>query len=268
MIITRFSTSNLNQWLLSKVIEASSATLILVELKKTSVFKFLHHILNYYFFKKMEGKIRIVLLDDHQMFLDLLVSILSTDERIEILGSFFDAQKALNAIPALLPDLVITDMSMPEMTGLEFTKRMKEAYPEIKILVLSMHKDKETVSDIAHSEAEGYILKNSNKSELVKAILKIADGGTYYSNEIISFILNRSPKKKSYSVEEPTLSEREKEVLTLIAQELTNHEIADKLFISKRTVETHRKNMMMKTKARSVVGLLKFAVRSELIQLN
>ena len=215
----------------------------------------------------MQKKIRIALLDDHQMFLDGLTSILSSFDQIEVVGSFYDARKALSLIPELSPDLVVTDLSMPDISGLEFTILLKETYPEIKILVLSMHKDKETVSDIAHSEAEGYILKNSNKSELIKAILKIADGGTYYSNEIISFILNRHPKKKSDSGSKQSLSEREKEVLSLIAQELTNDEIADKLFISKRTVETHRKNMMTKTKVRSVVGLLKFGVRSEIITL-
>lgn len=213
----------------------------------------------------MVNKLRLVLVDDHQMFLDGLSLILSADESLELVGAFDDALKAFNSIDDLNPDILITDMNMPEMDGLELTNKMKAKYPNVKILVLSMHKDRETVSNIVNSEADGYILKNSNKSDLIKAIRNVGDGGTYYSNEIIPIIMDRYQKLEKRIAAEQLLSDREKEVVALIAQEFNNDQIADKLFISKRTVETHRKNMMSKTGVNTTVGLLKYAVRNEII---
>lgn len=212
-----------------------------------------------------DQKIRIVLVDDHQMFLDGLELILSSDTRLEIVTRYTSARKALQNFASDNPDVLITDLNMPEMSGVELTRELKSQFPESKILVLSMHDDKETVSEILDAEAEGYILKNSDKSELLKAIRAVGAGGTYYSNEIVSIILNRFVKKERREELAEVITDREKEVLELIAQELSNDEIADKLFISRRTVETHRKNLMAKTKVNSVVGLLKFAVRNELI---
>ncbi len=212
-----------------------------------------------------DQKIRVVLVDDHQMFLDGLELILSSDSRLQIVTRYTSAQKALQNFASDNPDVLITDLNMPEMSGVELTRELKSRFPESKILVLSMHNDKETVSEILDAEAEGYILKNSDKSELLKAIHAIGAGSTYYSNEIVSIILSRFVKKERREVLVEVITDREKEVLELIAQELSNDEIADKLFISRRTVETHRKNLMAKTRVNSVVGLLKFAVRNELI---
>ncbi|MEQ8549453.1 MAG: response regulator transcription factor [Cyclobacteriaceae bacterium] len=213
----------------------------------------------------MEEKFRIVLVDDHQMFLDGLSMILSSDASLEVVGTFEDASIALHNMESLSPDLIVTDMNMPEMDGLALTRRAKAKYPHVKILVLSMHKDRETVSGIINSEADGFILKNSNKSELIKAIKNIGKGGTYYSNEIMPIIMQRYQKLEKIALDAPLLSEREKEVVTLIAQEFNNDQIAEKLYISKRTVETHRKNMMSKTGVSTTVGLLKYAVRHEII---
>ncbi len=212
-----------------------------------------------------DHKIKLALVDDHQMFLDGLELILSSDTRLEIVTRYTSARKALQNFASDNPDVLITDLNMPEMSGVELTRELKSQFPESKILVLSMHDDKETVSEILDAEAEGYILKNSDKSELLKAIRAVGAGGTYYSNEIVSIILNRFVKKERREELAEVITDREKEVLELIAQELSNDEIADKLFISRRTVETHRKNLMAKTKVNSVVGLLKFAVRNELI---
>lgn len=221
-----------------------------------------------YFYRctmESQQKLRIVLVDDHQMFLDGLTMILSQEADLELLDTYQSAVEVLGALDRLAPDLLVTDLNMPEMDGTELTLRVKERFPEVKILVLSMHNDRKTVTDIIAAEAEGYVLKNSNKSELLKAIRTVGHGGTYYSHDIVSIILSSYQKKERQMEAVQVLTDREKEVLELIAQELTNDEIADKLFISKRTVETHRKNMMSKTNANSIVGLLKFAVRNELI---
>lgn len=213
----------------------------------------------------MNGKLRLLLVDDHQMFLDGLNMILGNDPELEIAGSFTNANMAFDYLKQMEIDLLVTDLNMPEISGVELTQMVKTHFPDVKILVLSMHNDRDTVSDIVNAEAEGYVLKKSNKSELLKAIKSIGAGGTYYSNEIVSIILNRYQRKERHLEAIHLLTEREREVLELIAAEYTNDEIADKLFISKRTVETHRKNMMSKTNANSIVGLLKYAVRNELI---
>lgn len=210
-------------------------------------------------------KYRLVLVDDHQMFLDGLELILSSAPNLDIIARYSSAKDALRNFSSDKPDVLITDLNMPEVSGITLTKEIKSQFPESKILVLSMHNDRETVSEILDAEAEGYVLKNSDKSELIKAIVAVAEGGTYYSNEIVSIILSRFVQKEKRAEVVENITDREKEVLELIAQELSNDEIAEKLFISKRTVETHRKNLMAKTKAGSIVGLLKFAVRNELI---
>lgn len=216
----------------------------------------------------MTDKIRLMLVDDHQMFLDGLEMILSGVPDFEIISAYTDAHRVLHDMEFTHPDVLITDLNMPELSGTVLTTKVKERFPEVKILVLSMHNDKETVSEIVGAEAEGYILKNSDKAELIRAIRTVAAGGTFYSNEIVQIILDRYQKKEKRIEAIQMLTDREKEILELIAQELTNDEIADKLFISKRTVETHRKNMMVKTNAGSLVGLLKFAVRNELIMFQ
>ena len=212
-----------------------------------------------------ENKCRIVLVDDHQMFLDGLDSILSSHLEFQIVATAKDGWQALMEIEQHKPDVVLTDLNMPEMDGLELVKRVKEKFPEIKILVLSMMKDKETVSSIMEVEAEGFILKDSNKADLIKAINAVHQGGTYYSNEIMNIMLSKYQKRIKQDEARHTLTTRELEILKLIGQELTSEKIADKLFISSRTVETHRKNMLAKTNSTTLIGLLKYAIRNELV---
>lgn len=213
----------------------------------------------------MSEAIKLVIVDDHQMFLDGISMILGNHENFQIINTFTSAHEAFNSLHTQVPDILITDLNMPEMSGLELTQKIKLLFPDIKVLVLSMHNDRDIVSEIVNVEAEGYILKNSNKRELIRAIETIANGSTYYSNEIISIMLSRYQKQVQQRESLQILSDREREVLELIAQELNNEEIADKLNISRRTVETHRKNMMTKTSVKSIVGLLKFAVKNDLI---
>ncbi len=212
-----------------------------------------------------EKKCRLVLIDDHQMFLDGLELILSSQTAFQIVATARDGWQGLIEIEEHKPDVVLTDLNMPEMDGLELVRRVKAKFPEIKILVLSMMKDKETVSNIMEVEAEGFILKNSNKSDLIKAIRAIHQGDTYYSNEIMTIMLSKYQKHAKQEEAKHSLTVRELEILGLIAQELTSEKIADKLFISPRTVETHRKNMLAKTNSTTLIGLLKYAIRNELV---
>lgn len=164
--------------------------------------------------------------------------------------------------------MLITDISMPGVSGIELTRWVKQNYPEIKVLVLTMYNDREIVNEILMSEAEGYILKNTGKQELINAINRINDNSTYYSTEVLNIMMTRLKKQKSIEENIAILTPREIEILRLIMEEFSSEEIADKLFISKHTVDTHRKNIIQKTNTRTIVGLLKFAIENNLTEYN
>lgn len=193
-------------------------------------------------------KIKVVVVDDHQMFLDGMISILSAQENFKILFVETSAKKALQKIGEKIPDIVITDISMPEMNGIEFVKRIKKQYPEVNILVLSMFENQQTFEGI-----DGYLLKETNKEVLVEAINGIVNEGKKYFNAIQN-------SSNSFEFKQSILTQREKEIIQLIAEENTTDEIAKKLFISKTTIETHRKNIFFKLQVTNVAGLVKKAV--------
>ncbi len=216
----------------------------------------------------MDYPITLLLVDDHEIFLDGVVSLLSSSARLDILGKSTSAPSALDLIEECQPMVLITDLSMPEMSGVELVRIVKEKYPEIKVLVLSMHDDRETVSEIIMAEAEGYILKNTGKKELLEAIDRIHQGGTYYSNRVMEIMLERYQAKEKRQEAESSLTMRELEILELIAQEKSSKEIAEALFISVRTVDTHRKHLLKKANTSTVIGLLKYGIHHGLISLS
>lgn len=213
---------------------------------------------------------RVLAVDDHQVLIDGLKLLLRKDHSVSFQ---FEANCAETALEILEKhhseiDIILTDISMTGMTGLELIRETKKKYPRIKILVLSMYKDPETVSAILSSEAEGYLLKNSGKAELLDAIRKICQGGNYYSTEVISSFMkhrNDEEKKEKKDIHQ-LLTAREVEIVQLICEELTTAEIAERLFISPRTVDTHRKHILEKTESKSVVSLIKLAYEYNLIQ--
>ncbi len=193
--------------------------------------------------------IKIVVVDDHKMFLDGIISVLSNEQNIEILFSENRAIEALKKIKVNQPDLIITDISMPEMNGLEFIKALKIDYPEIKILVLSMFKNLNSFKDI-----DGFLLKETDSSILIKTLNNIVlhnkkhFEGSENNLDTLDF-------KKSI------LSSREKAIIQLIAQEFTTEEIAEKLTISKHTIEAHRKNIFIKLNVKNIAGLINVAIK-------
>jgi len=207
----------------------------------------------------------IFLVDDHQMFLDGIRLLLKKESSIEITGEANNGKLALEAIIQQPVDLVITDVSMPEMSGIELTRNLKNLFPDIKVLVLTMYSDYEIINEIMENDADGYILKNTGREELIRAVNRILDNGTFYSNEVIEKIMQGFKQQKNIETHLKEITEREKEVLILISQELSTQEIADKLFISPRTVDTHRKHLLEKTNAKNVVGLIRFAFENNLI---
>jgi DNA-binding NarL/FixJ family response regulator len=208
--------------------------------------------------------IQIMIVDDHQMFLDGLRTLLSKEKSLHILAEATSGKEALKILEEKAVDLVITDINMPVMSGTELTRQIKKNYPHIKVLVLTMYNEREIIHEIVMTEAEGYILKNSNKQELLRAINRITDHGTYYSNEVIAIMTENYVEKEKIKDRTHDLSNREKEIIALICQELTTDEIAVKLFLSPLTVETHRKNILRKTKSKTIVGLIKFAIENKL----
>ena len=213
----------------------------------------------------MDNEIKIVIADDHQMFIDGVRSLLSKEKKLNFVHEALNAEDALTYIRKNEIDLLITDISMPGMSGTELTKKIKQEFPQIKVLVLTMFADPAIINDILQSEAEGYILKNTGKQELLSAISKIMDDGTYYSNEVMNLMLNQKRKSATQLQSKDLLTERETEILKLVCEEYTTAGIAEKLFISPRTVDTHRKNILEKTQSKTIVGLIKYAFENNII---
>ncbi|MBS1730118.1 MAG: response regulator transcription factor [Bacteroidetes bacterium] len=210
-------------------------------------------------------KIRLAIVDDHQIVIDGIKSLLENDPDFSIVLCTTLPQEMLEKLSAIPADILLTDIMMPEMNGQELAKKVKQKFPQIKILALSMSGQGTTVNQmICDADISGYILKNTGKKELLEALHKIAKGGIYFSDEIIHELDNFKNVKKENA--ETHLTAREIEIIGLIEEELSNKEIADTLFISERTVETHRKNIFRKTKTGSVIGLIKYAYEHKLIR--
>lgn len=211
--------------------------------------------------------VNIVIADDHQMFIDGVKSLLKGEKEISVMGEALNGKLLLDLLQCKKPDIVLMDINMPEMDGIEATKQITLQFPELKVIVLSMHSNTEFIAGLIEAGASGYILKNTGKRELVEAIHRVAGGKTHFSVEITQMMMEsfKNPVKKNQSHELNQLTEREKEVLKLIAEECSTKEIAEKLFISPNTVETHRKNLFSKLKVKNLAGLVKYALQTGLI---
>jgi two-component system nitrate/nitrite response regulator NarL len=206
-------------------------------------------------------KIKLFLLDDHQIMLDGMRSLLHDDDVFAIVGDATRGDHALKEIALCHPDIVVTDISMPGMNGIEFTKQLRQQNPQVKILVLTVSAAEFNISELLKNGVSGYVLKNAGREELRKALMKISRGEKYFSSEVAEGIVNLKTTGA-----ESHLTVRELEVLNLVAKEFSNQQIAEKLFISERTVESHRKNIFRKTGAKSIVGLIRFAIDNGLVK--
>ena len=209
-------------------------------------------------------KIFLGIVDDHQIVIDGLKSLLQGHEQFKVVIEC--TQSAL--MPGLIAekhiDILLTDVMMPGMNGAELSKAVHRQFPDIKILALSMSGQGDLVNQmIDDSDISGYVLKNIGKQELIKALEKISKGGIYFSEEVLQEMTKASEMKKNN--EEVNLTGREIEIIRLIEKELTNKQIAENLFLSERTIETHLKNIFRKTDTSSVIGLIKYAYEHKLI---
>ncbi len=189
---------------------------------------------------------------------------------MEVIAEANNGQKVLQVLETLQTDLVMIDIDMPVMNGLEATILLKKKFPETRVIVLTMHNEPALIRRIMEIGADGYMLKNSDQSELLDAIRKVIAGQKYFSTEVTLALAGSKKNNESFSLT-PTdavllaqLTERETEILRLIAEGLSNKEIGDKLFISHRTVDTHRTNLMKKLDAHNIAALIRFAIRNGL----
>lgn len=217
---------------------------------------------------KESRKIRVLLVDDHPIVLQGLKSHLSAIEQILIVGEAADGREAVEKARRLAPDVVLMDISLPRMNGLDAARALQEQVPQARIIALSMHGNKEYVQEMIRCGARGYILKTASPFDLVRAIETVHRGDTFFSAEVSQALLNDYVHKRRRGGEtgETRLSAREEEVLLLIAEGLTNKEISQRLFISVRTVETHRERMMHKLDIHTASGLTRYALESGLAE--
>jgi len=217
-------------------------------------------------------KIRLILVDDHQLVRTGIANLLSGETGFEIIGEAADAKDFFDLLKQSQPDIAILDIALPGMSGIEITKKLHHDYPGIRILILSMHTSEEFIFNAINSGARGYLPKNTSRKELIEAIFAIHRGEEFFAESISNVILKSYIKKaKSDSAEtdnnESLLSKREIEVLKLFAEGMTNQEIADKLFISIRTVESHKNHIMARLELKTTVDLVKFAIRNNIVLL-
>ncbi len=211
--------------------------------------------------------IRIFIADDHAMFAEGLESILSSEPDFEVCGHARNAAETLAQVPEVLPDVLLLDINLPDRSGLDVCKQLREKCPSVKILALSMHNDESYISAMLGHGAQGYVLKNTGRTELYQAIRALSEGRTYFSKEVTDTMMQSlmRDRKSGAPKEPPKISRREREVLKLIVDERTTQEIAAQLFLSEKTVESHRAALLAKLGARNTAGLVKAAIYWKLL---
>ena len=210
-------------------------------------------------------KVSILLVDDHQMVREGLKSIFENDDNYHIEAEAINGIEALNLLKDIKVDIVLTDISMPGMDGVELTKTIKKNDPLQKIIALTMLGESQHIKQMLKAGVSGYLLKNCGSKELKKAITRVLEGESYFSPEVSQIIMNDlTGKHGSRMATEIELSDREKEILHLIIREYSNQEIADTLFISPRTVDAHKRNLLDKTGSKNIAGLVLYAIEKRL----
>lgn len=216
--------------------------------------------------------IRIILADDHQIFRDGIKALLSDEQNIEVIAEASNGEELLSLLKVMTPDILILDISMPGLSGIELAKNITAQYPEVSILILSMHKNNDFVVNAMINGAKGYLPKDTSRKELLDAIHTIYHGEEYLGKLISANIL-RSYIGKTHSgndhiVKDDQLTLREKDIVRLLGQGLANKEISDTLFISVRTVDSHKNHIMNKLKIRSTAELIIYGIKNKIIDIQ
>lgn len=208
---------------------------------------------------------RLALVDDHKMFRSGLRFLLNDIPEIKVVGEASNGLEFLDLAANDIIDIVLMDINMPDMNGLEATCAALKLYPNLKIIVLSMHGEEEYYDQMVDVGVQGFLLKNSGVEDLNAALQAVINGGTYFSQELLVGILDKK-KQKQFQTEVVKLTQRELEVLKLVCEGYCNTDIAEKLFISHRTVDRHRSNLLSKTGCPNSTSLVMYAVRNKIIE--
>ncbi len=216
----------------------------------------------------MNNRWKVFLVDDHQIVRDGIRSMIEDANDIFIVGEAGDAEEVIPKLETTQPDIILLDISLPGINGIELIPVIREKYPYIRILMLSMYNADDYIFNSVRAGANGYLPKNSSKAELLEAIRQICDGNDYFGEEVHRIIVNSyitMAKDEKVSDKKQQLSLRELEILKLFAEGLSNKQIADKLFISVRTVESHKNHIMQKFGFKSTVEMVKYAIRNKIV---
>ncbi len=212
---------------------------------------------------------KILIADDHEIFLDSLSLLVDTFEDVELVGHCKNGTEVIDFVKSHTIDILITDYNMPLMTGIELTVFLRKNYPTVKVLMLSVSEEAEMIREAFQAGVWGYMMKRAGKAELQKAILSIQNGQKYFSESVVFELmrlgLTDNIPKDEISTEFTQLTDREIDVIRLISKELSSLEIAEKLFISPKTVETHRHNILRKLGVKNTVGIIKYAIKNGLV---
>jgi DNA-binding NarL/FixJ family response regulator len=215
-------------------------------------------------------KVKILIVDDHRVVIEGIKSSLQEHPEFEVVGEAVDGQQAVEFVKTLKPDIVIMDVSMPNLNGIGATRQINQFSPESRIVIYTMYSDKELVIDLFKEGISAYVLKDDPLSDLIFALRAVKGGGTYFSTMAPTILVRHMEELEKKTTEEDpfnTLSQREKEVFLLLAEGKSVKKIADELFISPKTVESHKYNIMEKLQATSIVDLTKIAIRKNLIKV-
>jgi len=211
-------------------------------------------------------KIRILIADDHQLFRNGLKILLDAFPEFEVAGEASNGEEFLKILAGTPAEIALMDINMPEMDGIEATRKALRIKPEIDIIALSMYGEEEYYYKMVDAGAKGFLLKDSDISEVKDAILTVRKGGNYFSQELLYHVIQKI-KNREYESKSANLSKRETEILFKICEGLSNQEIAETLFISKRTVDKHRANLLGKTNSKNTASLILFAIKNKLIEI-
>jgi DNA-binding NarL/FixJ family response regulator len=214
-------------------------------------------------------KIKLLLVDDHQLMLDGLKSMLAEQDDLLVVAAVSNAEVAIKELECKKVDVILADINLPGMDGIEFTRRVVIRYPDVRLVALTMHNESSVINQMIAAGASGFVIKSNKIDDLLEAIRQVARGKKFLSAEVQTIVMDNIFRyDDAITKVQPgvvQLTHRETEILNLIAYEYSNKEIAEKLFISERTVETHRKNIFAKTKTKNLAGLMRYAFEHNLI---
>lgn len=210
---------------------------------------------------------KIILVDDHTLFRNGLRILLNNLKNYQVIGEAENGKAFIELIENTKADIVLLDIDMPVMDGIEATKLAIQKYPDLKIITLSMYGEEDYYYKMVDAGVKGFLLKNSDMNEMKEALETVYNGGNYFSSELLKTLVNSLRSSSKTKESQSLLSERETEILILICQGLSNQEIADQLFISKRTVDKHRANILEKSECKNTAQLVMYAIKNKLVEI-